>query len=164
MKFKVGDIVRFTKEMAGKWHGPKVEFDAKKRKIVELGKMPAPYRLEGLPENWFDGEELELVSDFEVGDIVKINKNATIDDFTKNHWGGCQYATLDFIRDYADSEKEFTVIETTPNGHLEFKESKGYFINKNIFELVKKKETVHEMTVKEIEEKLGIKGLKIVKD
>lgn len=162
MKFKVGDIVRFTKEMNE--HIPEVEFDTKTRKIVASRTAGYSYRLEGLPENWFDDEELELVPDFEVGDIVKINKNATIDDFTKNHWNGCQIHTLDFIRNYADFENEFTVMEMSSDGSLRLEESNGQFVNKNIFELVKKNEKVHEMTVKEIEEKLGITGLKIVKD
>lgn len=164
MKFKIGDIVRFTKKMDGESHGPSVEFDTKVRKIVESRIASGHYKLEGLPKNWFDDEELELVPDFEVGDIVKINKNATIDDFTKNHWGGCQINTLNFIKNYANSEQEFKIIKIYSDGNLEFEESDGDIINKNIFELVKKKETVHEMTVKEIEEKLGITGLKIVKD
>lgn len=30
----------------------------------------------------------------EVGDIVKINEQSTIEDFVKNHWNGCQRSTL----------------------------------------------------------------------
>ncbi len=163
MKFKIGDIVRFTKEMDGKLHGPEVKFDTKERKIVEISDFCDPYRLEGLPSNLFRDEELELVPCFKVGDIVKVNKNATIEDFTKNWWGGCQIDTLEFLKFYFNLDKEYEVVGVSDTS-LRLKDVLDEAdINKNIFEVVRRKET-HEMTVKEIEEKLGITGLKIVKE
>lgn len=99
---------------------------------------------------------------FEKGDIVRINKQATIEDFTKNHWNGCQIYTLEFIERYGDENKEF-VVEKARNNCLEVSNFRQC-VNSNIFELVKKKENKKEMTVSEIEKALGITGLRIKKE
>ena len=50
----------------------------------------------------FSTDMIKKATDFKVGDKVRINKQATIEDFTKNYWNGCQMGTLDFIRSNAD--------------------------------------------------------------
>lgn len=98
---------------------------------------------------------------FDIGDIVKINRNATIHDFTKNFWNGCKSDTLKFIGLYGSEEKQdktFRVIRTHSDGDIEVA-GFDYIVNGNIFELVK----VKEMTVEQIEKELGYK-IKIIKE
>lgn len=98
---------------------------------------------------------------FNIGDRVKLNRNATIDDFTKNNWNGCQIDTLAFIKDYGSEckkNKTFTVKNTFSDGDIEVYGFNS-IVNGNIFELVQAKE----MTIKEIEEILGY-AIKIVKE
>ena len=99
---------------------------------------------------------------FKVVDTVKINKQATIEDFTKNHWNGCQNDTLEFIKEYGNTDRTFIVNKITPMNNLSVVEFEC--VNHNIFELIKKKENVKEMTVSEIEKELGITGLRIKKE
>lgn len=89
--------------------------------------------------------------EFKVGDKVRINKQATIEDFTKNHWNGCQMGTLNFIRSNADEEEIFIITKVTE----EYLKLEGYdeVININIFELVKRKNK--KVTMKEVCEKFG---------
>lgn len=94
---------------------------------------------------------------FNVGDKVKINRQATIEDFTKDHWEGCQIDTLNFIRDYGDMNKEFIVEES----YDKYVRLRGKYVNKNIIQLVEK--VKKEMTISEIEKELGY-SIKIVKD
>ncbi len=89
---------------------------------------------------------------FKVGDRVRINKQATIEDFTKNYWNGCQSATLDFIRNNANEEKSFIVTKATEK-YLELKDY-DEVININIFELVERK--VKKVTMKEVCENLDM--------
>ena len=79
MEFKVGDRVRFSKEMKESNHDPKVKFDNIIRKIVKIRDVWSCKKIEldGLPRNIFDEFELELVdtskftkSDLQEGDIV----------------------------------------------------------------------------------------------
>lgn len=97
---------------------------------------------------------------FEIGDIVRINRNATIHDFTKNHWNGCQSDTLEFIKTYGSEEKQnktFRVKETYSDGDVRVS-GFDYIVNGNIFELA----PVKEMTVQQIETELGY-PIKIIK-
>ncbi len=94
---------------------------------------------------------------FQVGDKVKINTQSTIEDFTKNHWGGCQIGTLNFIQGYGDINKEFIVEES----YDRYVRLKGRFVNNNILQLVEK--VKKEMTIAEIEKELGY-SIKIVKE
>lgn len=93
------------------------------------------------------------------GDKVRINKQATIEDFTKNYWNGCQGNTLNFIRSNADKEKTFIVTKATG----EYLELEGYdeVVNINIFELVERKSK--KVTMKEVCEKFGY-DVEIVKE
>lgn len=88
---------------------------------------------------------------FKVGDKVRINKQATIEDFTKNYWNGCQMGTLDFIISNADEEETFIVTKATK----EYLKVEGYsgVVNINIFELVERKSK--KVTMKEVCEKFG---------
>lgn len=94
---------------------------------------------------------------FNIGDKVKINRQATIEDFTKNNWGGCQIDTLNFIKYYGDINKEFIVEES----YDEYVFIKGKCVNNNILQLVEKAKK--EMTISEIEKELGY-SIKIVKE
>ena len=85
----------------------------------------------------FSTDMIKKVIDFKTGDRVRINKQATIEDFTKNYWNGCQNATLNFIRGNADKEKSFIVTKVTEE-YLEL-EDYDEVININIFELVERK-------------------------
>lgn len=107
----------------------------------------------------FSTDMIKKANDFKPGDIVRINKQATIEDFTENHWNGCQRATLDFIRNNADKEKTFIVTKATE----EYLELKDYdeVININIFELVERK--AKKVTMKEVCEKFGY-DVEIVKE
>ena len=102
---------------------------------------------------------------FQKGDIVKINKQATIDDMSKNYWNGCQEHTLNFIKRYVNSNKTFKLDTHYLNDDYvtikvkEYDGVKEYLVNTNILELIDKKE----MTISEIEEKLGY-PIKIVKE
>lgn len=72
---------------------------------------------------------------YEVGDIVKINKQATIEDMTKNFWSGCQYTTLEFLRNCAYKDKTFIVIKINGNS-VDLQETENcrvyQLVNKNI--------------------------------
>ena len=46
-------------------------------------------------------------------DKIIIDKNATIDDLTSNHWNGCQLKTLDFLENEALKEKTYTIKDFT---------------------------------------------------
>lgn len=97
--------------------------------------------------------------EFKVGDIVKINKEATINDLVRNHWNGCQIDTLDFLRYYADQDKKFIVKESSRNyvvlrGHTNL-------VNINILTLVRHQ--AKKMTVSEICKELGYE-VEIVKE
>ncbi len=163
--FKVGDtvkVVKLSRAMAGFSVGDKV-------KIIRIDDEDTD--LKYCIENdefigWASEDSIEFMNfKFEVGDMVKINKNATIDDFVKDCWGGCKNDTLKFLFDHADSKEEFTIEKVSSKGNLIFKKFNWLTVNKNIFELVKRKEEVHNrMTVREIEEMLGITGLEIVKE
>ena len=99
----------------------------------------------------FSTDMIKKANDFKTGDKVRINKQATIEDFTKNHWNGCQIDTLNFIRNNANEEKLFIVTKATG----EYLKLKDYdeAININIFELVEKKKK--KVTMKEVCEKFG---------
>lgn len=97
---------------------------------------------------------------FKVGDKVKINKQATIEDFTKDSWNGCQENTLNFLRSYGGEDKIFKVIYVD-NDYLDIKDIENNhlleLVNINIFEKVK------EMTITEIEKELGY-PIKVIKE
>lgn len=101
-------------------------------------------------------ENFELIcKTIEVGNTVRINKNATIEDFTRDNWNGCQINTLAFIRKYGDTDKTFVVSEISSTGSL-YLENEGGMINPAIFELVSKKEhKTKEVTMQEVCEKFG---------
>lgn len=99
---------------------------------------------------------------FKIGDKVKINKQATIEDFTKDFWNGCQENTLDFLRSYGGEDKIFKVIYVD-NDYLNIKDIENNrlfeLVNINIFEKVE----IKEMTLAEIEKALGY-PIKVVKE
>lgn len=102
---------------------------------------------------------------FQKGDTVKINKQATIDDMSKNYWNGCQRDTLNFIERYANSDRYFKLNSDNLDDDYveinvkEYDEVKRYLVNTNILKLVDKKE----MTISEIEKALGY-PIKVVKE
>lgn len=107
----------------------------------------------------FSTDMIKKINNFKVGDEVRINKQTTIENFTKNYWNGCQTATLDFIKRYADEEKIFTV--TKAKSSCLKLEGFDYFVNINIFELVERK--AKKVTMKEVCEKFGY-DVEIVKE
>lgn len=163
MKFKIGNRTKLIDKkstcLSGFSIGDEIE-------IMEIDNNDddLKYRIKNTSNHlsgWAKESDLQPL-EIEIGDTVKINKQATIEDFTKNHWNGCQIDTLGFIKEHGDKDEEFIVTKITKN-HLFILESEKY-INRNIFELVKKKENIKEMTVSEIEEALGITGLRIKKE
>lgn len=99
---------------------------------------------------------------FKVGDIVKINKQATIEDFTKHFWNGCQIATLNFIQNYGDKDKTFKVVRLDDEC-LDLKEIENNCVSKSVNINILKKISVKEMTISEIEKELG-HPIKIIKE
>lgn len=99
----------------------------------------------------FSTDMIKKENDFKIGDKVRINKQATIEDLTKNLWNGCQIATLNFIRSNADGEETFIVTRVTER-QLKL-EGYNEFVNINIFELAEKK--AKKVTMKEVCEKFG---------
>ncbi len=93
------------------------------------------------------------------GDLVKINKRATIEDLISNYWEGCQLSTTEFIKEYAGLDKEF-VVDDVDGGAILLKGIK-YPVTKSILRVVGKAHK--EMTIGEIEKELGYK-VKIIKD
>ena len=162
MNFKIGQIAKIIDKKNGCLGGFSI---GDKAEIIHFQKSDdRPYIVKNL-RNGIIGyaSESNLQSlEIEVGDTVRINKQATIEDFTKNHWNGCQMNTLDFIERYGDQDKEF-IVKKVSNNCLKVSVF-GQYVNLNIFELVEKKENVKEMTVSEIEKELGITGLRIKKE
>lgn len=101
---------------------------------------------------------------FKVGDKVKINKQATIEDLTKHFWNGCCSNTLIFLDKYGHLEKVFKV-EYVDENYLNLinieDDTRNEYVNVNI---LKKIETpVKEMTISEIEKELGY-PIKVIKE
>ena len=100
--------------------------------------------------------------EFQVGDLVKINKQATIEDLTKNHWNGCQSNTLEFLKKYVDKDKTFEVVSNYED-FLNIKEIGSNYLIELVNSNILKKIQVKEMTVSEIEKELGY-PIKIIKE
>lgn len=96
---------------------------------------------------------------YKVGDKVKMNKQATIEELSEDWWNGCQSNTFEFIKEYFDSDKIFTISEISAKGNLVLKEFNEYFVNYKLFNLVLCKE----MTIAEIEKELGY-PIKVIKE
>ena len=98
---------------------------------------------------------------FKIGDKVKINKEIKIRELSEDSWNGCQRDTLEFIKQYFDSDKIFTVSNISVIGNLELKEfnEDNIIVNYKLFNLVPFKE----MTVSEIEKELGY-PIKIIEE
>lgn len=163
MKLKIGDKVKLNPNIRDfKWGRGGVSYD----EIGVIGEIyEDDYIFINFPSHsYWQGleKELILINDIEVGDIVKINKNITLGDLPKDHWNGCQYDTMDFLKDisYDNFDNEYEVTEVTET-HIMVK---GYpqVINRIVFELVRKKE-VKEMTIEQIIKELGYE-VKIVKE
>jgi hypothetical protein len=156
MNFKVGDKVRVRKDRD-------VFINLLMRKLI--GKVltitykNTEFDCYLVKENDFTWTDDMLEPVIEVGDTVRINKNATIEDIVKDCWNECQITTLSFIRKYGDLKCNFK-IEGKTDKYANVKEIKeGYLtggINIRIFELVSKKEPeIKEVTMKEVCEKFG---------
>lgn len=106
--------------------------------------------------------EIELIEDFNIGDKVKINKNATIEDFSKNDWNGCQLHTLDFIKAYANKDIIFELVEVEDEYCMLKNERR--LVNKNILKLVERKKEILELTLEDIAKKYetDVKNIKII--
>ena len=101
---------------------------------------------------------------FKVGDKVKINKQATIEDLTKDYWNGCCDNTLRFLNKYGIYVKIFEV-KYVNEDYLDLinieDDTYNEYVNVNI---LKKIETpVKEMTIAEIEKELGY-PIKVIKE
>lgn len=162
MKYKVGDKVKLVRLNRNEKGLPQYEHN--------LGKLFTIKKIEN-GCNWCYVEEtdtiipflsdLELFKDIEVGDTVRIRKDITLEDLTKNYWNGCQIETMDFLKRacHSDFDNEYKV--TAVNEKWLKVEGYDLHINVKLFELVKKKE-VKEMTIEEISEALGYE-VKVVK-
>ena len=100
----------------------------------------------------------KLIEDsIKVDDIVEINKNATIEDFTSDYWKGVKASTIQLLESN-DFKKKFRVrkiyeeyVYATTDEDDEYGEE--YLLNKKIIQKVEYKE----MTKEEIEKELGYK-------
>lgn len=161
MKFKVGDRVRFTKEMKESNHNPKVKFDNIIRKIVKISDVWSCKKIEldGLPRNIFDEFELELVdtskftkSDLQEGDIVTDREGCKSLYSNGNFIGktlNIKWLTDD-LKDI-DGESDNDIVKVERPIKLE-----------TVFER-KEEPKVREMTVEEISKELGYE-VKVVKN
>jgi hypothetical protein len=164
MNFKVGDKVRVRKDLkvgdgliSCSVLGDMIKFAGEFLTITRV--RNEFYDVKENCWNWTDNM-LEPIP-IEVGDTVRINKKATIEDITKNHWNGCCSVTVNFIKEHGDEEETFVVEGLSIFGNLLIK---GETINSAIFELVSKKEPeIKELTIPEIEAKFGCK-VKIIKE
>lgn len=179
MKFKVGDKVKIKsweemEEEFGLDHAENINCNfgftkamkkycgtvATIRKIDSDGEVKLTSASSNLDfSDWKFSTDMIKKVIFKPGDKVRINKQATIEDFTKNYWNGCQLSTLNFIRSNAAEEKTFIVTKVTE----EDLKLEGYdeVININIFELAERK--AKKVTMKEVCEKFGY-DVEIVKE
>jgi hypothetical protein len=157
MKYKVGDKVKIVKERTSCMNtsGKMDKYLGTVMTIKEV--YDFRYYMEEDEGRWaWDDNDIEGYAEkIEVGDIVKLNKKAKIEDFTKNYWNGCQISTLDFIKNYWNDE-EFIVEDVNDR----WAKLEGLLVNINILILVKKSKK--EMTIAEIEKELGY-PIKIIK-
>lgn len=101
---------------------------------------------------------------FKKGDRVTLNKDITLSDLTKNFWDGSKFSTLNFLGMYLDeSESIFTITEDVKKDITE-RDMNSVRLNEyrddfssTISQIVLKKTNFKEMTLEEIEEKLGYK-------
>ncbi len=181
MKFKVGDKVKikswqemeeefglncaenincnftFTKEME-KYCGAVATI----RRIDSDGEVELTSTSSNLDFSYwtFSTDMIKKVNNFKPGDKVRINKQATIEDFTKNHWNGCQSNTLNFIQNNANKERTFIVEKVDKDECLTLEGHEG-IVNSNIFKLVER--NAKKVTMKEVCEKFGY-DVEIVKE
>lgn len=159
MEFKVGDRVRFSKEMKESNHNPKVKFDKIIRKIVKISDVWSCKKIEldGLPRNIFDEFELELVdtskftkSDLQEGDIVT-DREGDKSLYLNGEFIGLTLNMQAFTDDLKDTcgLSEYDIIKVERPIKLE-----------TVFE--RKEPEVIEMTVEEISRALGHE-VKVVK-
>lgn len=162
-KFKIGDLVRPIEEDDGNKN-----IVNKKGRIIRINDKFAEIEFEEDIDGWGSGGRFwdvllsKLVkydNSIKVGDRVRVNKKATIEDFTKNHWNGCQMTTLAFIKQQGDSDKIFVVEESHNDDCVDLKseESNEHYIFVNINILEKTEDVVKEMTIEEISKELGYK-------
>lgn len=166
-KFKVGDIVK----------GISDEYvitndEMTKGKIVNIRKN-GDIDIKVLEHNekeyencntiytYLNPKDFELIEEdsIKVGDIVEINKNATIEDFISDHWKGVKASTIRLLESN-DFKKKFRVRKIyNEYVYTTIDEDKEYLLNKKIIQKVEYKE----MTKEEIEKELGYK-IKIKED
>lgn len=98
----------------------------------------------------------KLIEDsIKVDDIVEINKNATIEDFTSDYWKGVKASTIHLLESN-DFKKKFRVREIYNEyvyATIDEEYGEEYLLNKKIIQKVEYKE----MTKEEIEKELGYK-------
>lgn len=164
MKYKVGDKVKlnpsveeFRNGKAGVNYGEVGEIRAINDEAIRIN-FPSHHCWVGYEE------ELIFAEKFEVGDTVRIRKSCTLGDLTLNNWNGCQIDTMTFLKQesYGTDFNRTYVVEKVTEKYLRVKGSKQD-VNKIVFELVKRKETAKEMTLKEVCDALGYE-VKIVKE
>lgn len=152
MKFKVGNIVKFSEKMIGNHHKPKVIFDDIPRKIIDINLLNK-FKLEDLPENIFLENELELVDftidDLQFADIVttRNGKRYVVADGCLYGEDSDNYSDCDTIAEwynydltYFENNKDYDIIKVERDGNV----------------IYERKETeVKKMTVSEISKVLG---------
>ncbi len=132
-----------------------------------------PYECDGLPvdENGeiigtvfnseVDWEVNEKDNDFEdefetieIGDTVKLNKDATIGDLINNYWQGCQMETINILKWHENDE---FVVGSVHNGYVIINGGAVNInvLNINVLKVVKK--GTKKMTAEEISKELGYK-------
>ncbi len=162
-RFKVGDKIVVTK-LDSAYPGT----DLKLNKEYTVSKLGCTcVHLEGMGDG---GKNMVYftdcrLADFEVGDIVTLNREATIEDLVGNSWSGTCSNSLDFLKT-SDEGKEFEITELNYRGNCKFKErtfeTGTGFVNKKLLKLVKKAELKKEMSIEDIEKELGY-PIKVVK-
>lgn len=152
--FKVGDRVKFSKEMNGAFHIPVVKKDNESRKIIDT--LFGNFILEGLPNNNFNPDELEPAS-FEKCDLQKGDILTDGDGDKSLYYKGNLYGNtidLDYLMD-----------DLTANPACYPKSMDIVKVERPIkFETVfERKEDIKEMTMEELCEHFGCQ-VKIVKE
>ena len=168
-KFEIGEKVKVIKE-----HDENSEIVNKIGKVIKIDNFNQDLDLDFEEDigGWCEDRHkwnvpfskvIKFNESIKVGDKVRVNKKATIEDFTKNYWNHCQSDTLDFIEKEGDSDKIFDVISKIDNDCVCLKRKKSDYddyddydnVNINILEKIE--EDVKEMTIEEISKELGYK-------
>ncbi len=162
MEFKIGDKVKLI-EQTGPTCGFNVGDICRITNIEYDDNAPFPITIETDGHIGYAHKGCLKKINFQKGDIVKIYKNCTIANLNADNSRGCRASTFEFIEhdDYRwDDEHTYTIDKVYGDDVYGIGD---YMVNGVCLELVKEKETVKEMTIKQICDALGYE-VKIIKE